>query len=110
MPFAVIDLETTGFSPARGDKIVEIGIVLVDDDGAIEHEWGTLVNPKRDVGPTHVHGIRASDVVAAPLFADVAAHVASLLSGRTLVAHNQAFDVRFLRAELAATGIHIPAD
>ncbi|GGF34218.1 hypothetical protein GCM10010922_06770 [Microbacterium sorbitolivorans] len=110
MSFAVIDLETTGFSPARGDKIVEIGVVLVDDAGVIEHEWGTLINPRRDVGPTHVHGIRASDVVAAPLFADVAAHVATLLSGRTLVAHNQAFDVRFLRSELAAAGIQIPAD
>lgn len=109
MSYAVIDLETTGFSPARGDRIVEVGLVLLDDAGQIEQEWTTLVNPQRDVGATHVHGIRASDVVDAPLFVDIAAHLVSMLSGRTLVAHNQAFDVRFLRAELATSGFALPA-
>ena len=33
MAYAVIDLETTGFSPARGDRIIELAVVLVDDDG-----------------------------------------------------------------------------
>lgn len=104
MGYAVIDLETTGFSPARGDRIVEVGVVLVDDSGLIESEWSTLVNPQRDVGATHVHGIRASDVVDAPLFGEVARHLVNLLHGRSLVAHNQEFDLRFLRAELAAHG------
>lgn len=102
MSYAVIDFETTGFSPQRGDRVIEVGIVLLDPDGGVEHEWTTLVNPQRDVGATHVHGIRASDVVDAPTFGDIAGHVVSLLGGRTVVAHNQAFDVRFLRAELAA--------
>lgn len=106
---AVIDLETTGFSPARGDRIVEVGVVLIDDEGVIEQEWTTLINPQRDVGATHVHGIRASDVVDAPLFGDIAAHLVSLLSGRVLAAHNQAFDLRFLRAELATQGYALPA-
>lgn len=109
MGYAVIDLETTGFSPARGDRIVEVGVVLVDDDGVVEDEWTTLINPQRDVGATHVHGIRASDVVDAPLFGDIAAHLVSLLSGRMLAAHNQEFDLRFLRAELAANGYALPA-
>lgn len=108
MGYAVIDLETTGFSPARGDRIVEVGIVLVDDYGVIEDEWTTLINPQRDVGATHVHGIRASDVIDAPLFGDVAAHLVSLLSGRVLAAHNQEFDLRFLRAELATHGFPLP--
>ncbi|MFT4259237.1 exonuclease domain-containing protein [Microbacterium sp.] len=108
MGFAVIDLETTGFSPARGDRIVEVGVVLVDDTGLIEGEWTTLVNPQRDVGPTHVHGIRASDVTSAPLFGDLAPHLVSLLAGRSLVAHNQAFDLRFLRAELDRHGFDLP--
>ncbi|MFE6735221.1 exonuclease domain-containing protein [Microbacterium sp. NPDC057650] len=110
MGYAVIDLETTGFSPARGDRIVEIGVVLLDEAGNVEDEWTTLVNPQRDVGPTHVHGIHASDVVDAPLFGDVAAQLVGLLSGRTLAAHNQEFDLRFLRAELAAHGYMLPAE
>lgn len=109
MAYAVIDLETTGFSPARGDRIIEVGLVLLDDAGQIEHEWTTLINPQRDVGATHVHRIRASDVVDAPRFRDVAGHLVNMLSGRTLVAHNQAFDVRFLRAELEASGYALPA-
>jgi len=108
MGYAVIDLETTGFSPARGDRIVEVGVVLLDDNGSVEHEWTTIVNPQRDIGPTHVHGIRASDVVDAPLFADIAAHLVSMLSGRALAAHNQEFDLRFLRAELASHGYVLP--
>lgn len=108
MGYAVIDVETTGFSPARGDRILEVGVVLVDDSGTIETEWSTLIDPQRDVGPTHVHGIRASDVVDAPLFGDIAAHLISLLEGRALVAHNQEFDLRFLRAELATHGFPLP--
>lgn len=110
MGYAVIDLETTGFSPARGDRILEVGVVLIDEAGVVEHEWTTLVNPQRDVGATHVHGIRASDVVEAPLFAEVAAHLVGLLSGRVLAAHNQEFDLRFLRAELAAHGYSLPTE
>lgn len=110
MPYAVIDLETTGFSPKQGDRILEVGVVLVDDSGAIEHEWGTLVNPQRDVGASHVHGIHARDVVDAPLFGDIAPHLVEMLGGRALVAHNQAFDVRFLRAELAAQKHEIDAE
>lgn len=108
MGYAVIDLETTGFSPARGDRILEVGVVLVDDAGRVEQEWTTLVDPQR-VGATHVHGIRASDVVGAPLFGEIAAHLVTLLSGRSLVAHNQEFDLRFLRAELASHGFALPA-
>lgn len=110
MPYAVIDLETTGFSPKMGDRVLEVGVVLVDDSGAVEGEWGTLVNPQRDVGATHVHGIQARDVVDAPLFGDITPHLTSMLAGRTLVAHNQAFDVRFLRAELAAHGHALEAE
>lgn len=36
MGYAVVDLETTGFSPARGDRILDAGVVLIDDSGAVE--------------------------------------------------------------------------
>src|ERR687886_2108778 len=84
---AVLDVETTGLSP-RTDRIVELGVVLLDDRGEVEAEFETLINPGRDVGPTHLHGIRAADVAEAPSFAEVAPYLRSLLSGRVVVAHN----------------------
>lgn len=51
MPFAVIDFETTRLVPERTDRAVEVDIALTDDGGGIQHEWTTLVNPHRDVGP-----------------------------------------------------------
>lgn len=100
MPFAVIDFETTGVVPERTDRVVEVGIVLIDDQGRIEDEWTTLVNPRRDVGASHIHRIAASDVLDAPEFAEISDHVLALLSGRVTVAHNASFDMRFLHAEL----------
>jgi DNA polymerase III epsilon subunit-like protein len=52
----------------------------------------TVVDPKRDVGPVRIHGLRASDVAGAPVFADIAAAAWGLLAGRVLVAHNVSFD------------------
>lgn len=108
MSFAVIDFETTGFMPEKHDRVVEIGIVLTDGHGAVEHEWTTLVNPRRDIGATHVHGLRASDLMDAPEFGDVAGHVLELVAGRTVVAHNATFDMRFLHAELHRAAYDLP--
>ncbi|QGH69517.1 DNA polymerase III subunit epsilon [Pseudactinotalea sp. HY158] len=99
--FAVIDFETTGVVPERTDRVIEVGVVLAAPSGRIEHEWTTLLNPRRDLGPTRIHGVRAADVVDAPDFGDVADHLVELLRGRTVVAHNASFDMRFLHAELA---------
>src|SRR4051794_14798246 len=100
---AVIDVETTGLSP-KTDRIVELGVVLLDDRGEVEAEFETLINPGRDVGPTNLHGIRAADVVEAPTFADVAPYLRSLLTGRVVVAHNALFDLRFLGREFWRAG------
>ncbi|MFZ4584018.1 MAG: exonuclease domain-containing protein [Acidimicrobiia bacterium] len=94
----MIDLETTGLRSK--DRVVEIAIVTVDLVGRVVDEWTTLVNPGRDVGPTKVHGITASDVVNAPMFSDIADQVAARLRGACLVAHNLfGFDERMLRCE-----------
>ncbi|MBD5785095.1 DNA polymerase III subunit epsilon [Cellulosimicrobium terreum] len=108
--FAVVDLETTGFSPRLGDRVAEVAVVLVDDAGQVEDEWCTLVNPERDLGPQHVHGIAAADVALAPTFARVVPALLRLLDGRVLVAHNASFDTRFLRAELGRAGVAAAID
>jgi DNA polymerase-3 subunit epsilon len=103
--YTVIDVETTGLSPEKGDRIVEIGVVYVSDDGHLQDHWSTLINPQRDVGPTRIHGITASDVVSAPTFGDIAPYVLRAVTGRTVVAHNASFDLRFLAAELHRAGV-----
>lgn len=100
--YTVVDFETTGFSHARGDRVVEIGVVTLDTEGNILDEWETLINPMRHVGATHIHGICAKDVVGAPTFSEVADLFAADLTGNIFVAHNAAFDEAFARGELTA--------
>lgn len=103
--YTVVDLETTGLFPQKHDRIIEIGIVRVSDEGAVVDEWSTLINPGRDVGPTQIHGITARDVLDAPTFRDVACHLVGSLRGRTIVAHNARFDTRFLDYEFERAGL-----
>lgn len=103
--YTVVDVETTGLFPRKHDRIVEIAMVAVSDEGEVVDEWSTLVNPGRDVGPTGIHGITAREVLDAPPFRDVAVHVIARLSGRTLVAHNARFDARFLDYEFERAGL-----
>lgn len=105
--FAVVDLETTGLFPTKHDRIVEIGIVLVSPEGEIETRHETLVNPNRDMGPQHIHGITAAAAARAPLFEQIAASVADLLDDRVPVAHNASFDSRFLGFQMAQAGLRV---
>lgn len=106
-PFAVIDVETTGFSPGKGDRVIEIAIARVDRNGRIEDEFATLLNPEgRDTGAVFVHGISNDSVRNAPLFGDVAPDIMARLEGTVVVAHNAVFEERFIAAELARIGLN----
>jgi DNA polymerase-3 subunit epsilon len=107
--FAIIDFETTGLSHGRHDRIVEVAVVHTDRHGTVTGAWETLVNPGRDVGPTHIHRIRASDILAAPTFEQIAPRLVELLSGRVIVAHNASFDTGFLLSELSRLGYETDA-
>lgn len=107
MPFAVVDVETTGLSPTR-DRIIEIAVVRCDPDGSIVDEWSTLLDPGRDPGPTHIHGIGAADLVGAPTFDDIAGPLCTRLAGSMIAAHNLSFDAGFLGAEFHRAGLPVP--
>jgi DNA polymerase III epsilon subunit family exonuclease len=102
-PFAVVDVETTGFS--NRDRVLEVAVVHADPDGTVTDRWTTLVNPRRDIPNTRIHGISGSDLVHAPTFADIAGDLAEQLSGRVFVAHNAPFDTRLLGAEFSRLGL-----
>lgn len=108
LPFAVVDVETTGFSPKLHDRIVEIAIVRITADGSLLDEFGTLVNPGRDLGPTDIHGISAEEVLDAPTFEEIAGDVVQRLEGAVFVAHNVRFDLDFVGSELSRAGVFLP--
>ena len=66
--YAVVDFETTGLSPAKGDRAIEIGLVHVAPDGTLEDEHETLIHVDRSVGASWVHHITARELLHAPDF------------------------------------------
>ncbi|HEY9179316.1 MAG TPA: 3'-5' exonuclease [Candidatus Baltobacteraceae bacterium] len=96
MRYAVIDLETTGFSPLT-DRVVEAACVLVEHR-TITRTWSSHVNPARPIPEyaTRVHGITDADVASAPPFEFVQRKLRRLCEGAIVVAHNASFDLSFL--------------
>lgn len=107
--WAVVDVETTGFRPGQA-RVVSVAALAVGDDGNVEHSVSSLLNPGVDPGPTHVHGLTAEMLEGQPTFADIAPALMEVLHGRTLVAHNVAFDYAFLAAEAELVGAALPTD
>ena len=105
--FAIIDVETTGLSSAA-DRVLELAIVRTDARGHVLDEWTCRFNPQGPVGASHIHGIHASDVATAPLFADALPEISSRLAGAAVGGHNVRFDLAFLRAEYARAGWSLP--
>lgn len=107
--WAVIDVETSGFRPGQA-RIISLAVLGLDADGEVEQSVVSLLNPGVDPGPTHVHGLTAAMLEDQPQFADIASDVIDVLRGRTLVAHNVAFDYAFLAAEAELADIELPVD
>jgi len=102
----VFDVETTGFSPQRGARIIEIGAVLVED-GRMISEFHNLINCGRAVSrqAQRVNGISDRMLFGQPAPEDVFPLFHRYISGCTLVAHNAAFDISFLRHEFSRLGL-----
>lgn len=105
LTYVVVDVETTGGSPFGGDRITEFGAVTVAN-GRIGAVFETLVNPQRPIPPavTRLTRITWDMVRHAPTIRDVAPRIAEVLRGHLFVAHNAAFDWRFVSSELSKYG------
>ncbi len=102
----VLDTETTGLDPKKGDRLIELGCVELDSlfpTGATFHE---LVDPEREVpkDAEAIHGISTAKLKGKPKFADIADRFLAFIGDSTLVIHNAPFDVGFLNAELERIG------
>lgn len=107
---AVIDTETGGFEPAS-DPLLQVAVILasIDTDGtvSVNREWTSYVRlspPWKPYGAQHIHGIRRRSLIAAPSEKRVITTVCDLIRGRTVIAHNIAFDMSFLAAAATRHG------
>ncbi|OBF15630.1 DNA polymerase III subunit epsilon [Mycobacterium kubicae] len=107
--WAVIDVETSGFRPGQA-RVISIAVLGLDAAGRVEQSVVSLLNPGVDPGPTHVHGLTAAMLEDQPRFADIVGEITQVLCGRTLVAHNVAFDYAFLAAEAELAEAELPVD
>lgn len=105
--FVFVDVETTGLSPSW-DRVVSLSAVAFDEGGLPAGELHTLVDPQRDPGPVHIHGLTRERLAGAPVFDDIAGQMVGLASGRILVAHNAQFDYKFLHAEAERSAVPLP--
>ena len=103
---AVIDFETTGLSPAMGDRATEVAIVLVEG-GRVVDRFQSLMNAGVRIPAfiTGLTGISNAMVAAAPDAATVMAAASRFVGSAPMVAHNASFDRKFWQAELARAGV-----
>jgi len=98
----VLDTETTGFEPADGDRIVEIGAVELIGHVPTGRTYHQYINPQRSMpeGAFAVHGLGDEFLSDKPLFKDIAQDFIDFVGTDLMVIHNASFDMKFLNAEL----------
>jgi DNA polymerase-3 subunit epsilon len=106
------DSETTGLSPEKGDKIIELALLTYDwETQKMVDRYVQRYDPERAIsaGAQEVHGIAYSDLVGMPKFREHAPDVAHRFNDSDLaVAHNIPFDLEFLISEFTEAGVAIP--
>ena len=103
----VLDTETTGFDPATGDRIVEIGAVELINHLPTGRTFHVYINPERAMPKEafEVHGLGDDFLRDKPKFAEIAQDFVDFIGADAkLVIHNAQFDMKFLNAELKAAG------
>jgi DNA polymerase-3 subunit epsilon len=98
----VLDTETTGLDPLRGDRLVEIGCVEMVNRMPTGQTFHVYLNPERDMPQEAfaVHGLSAEFLADKPLFVAVAEEFLTFIGDAPLVIHNASFDIGFINAEL----------
>jgi DNA polymerase III subunit epsilon len=98
----VLDTETTGLDPLRGDRLVEIGCVEIFNRMPTGQIFHRHINPERDMPAEAfaVHGLSSEFLATKPLFGEVVDEFLAFIADAPLVIHNASFDISFINAEL----------
>jgi DNA polymerase-3 subunit epsilon len=102
----VLDTETTGLDPYRGDRLVEVGCIELLNRIPSGQTFHRYVNPERDVPAEAlaIHGLSGEFLKDKPTFAEVADELIAFIGEAPLVAHNASFDLNFINTELDRAG------
>lgn len=108
LAYTVFDTETTGLQPSAGDEIIQIGAVRIVNGRLLRHEnIDQIIDPRRPLRPEGIpiHGITEEMVRGQPTIATILPQFHAFCEGTVLVAHNAAFDMRFLQLKEDRLGI-----
>jgi DNA polymerase III subunit epsilon len=108
LSYTVFDTETTGLEPSAGDRIISIGAVRIVNGRLLKQEiFEQLIDPERTVprDSVRIHGIKAADLQGQPTLREALPGFHRFCEDTVLVAHNAAFDMRFLELGEAETGV-----
>jgi DNA polymerase-3 subunit epsilon len=100
LTYTVFDMETTGLKPAEGDEILSIGAIRIVNCRLLRDEhYEQLVDPLRPIPweSVQIHGIHPEMVIGQPTADQVLPRFQQFAEDTILVAHNAAFDMRFLQ-------------
>lgn len=104
--YVVVDIETTGHSPAKGDRIIQLAMVTIEN-GEITDTYTEFINPGRSI-PLFIQDLTSitdEHVAGAKAFESYAETVFEKMQDAIFVAHNTNFDLPFLQAELKRSGL-----
>jgi len=98
----VLDTETTGLDPLRGDRLVEVGCIELINRMPTGQTFHRYFNPERDVAAEAfaVHGLSTEFLAGKPFFHEAVEEFLAFIGDAPLVIHNASFDIGFINAEL----------
>jgi len=108
LTYTVFDTETTGLNPSKGDEIIQIGAARILNGKLLHSDtFEQLIDPQRNLPPesSKIHGITPEMLVGQPVIAKVLPAFHAFAEDTVLVAHNAAFDMRFLQLKEAQSGL-----